>query len=110
MAPHDWTTEGSGAGDLKDVVRGGITANASHTFPSVLVCRCLVYEPVVVGQIPRGPGGQRSREYGWQTMCEAMPFWKGQEMKRSYYACISYVRAMRPLRLLLHQCFSWRCD
>ena len=54
MAPHDWTTEGSGAGDLKDVVRGGITANASHTFPSVLVCRCLVYEHRVLPD-PEGP-------------------------------------------------------
>ena len=54
MAPHDWTTEGSGAGDLKDVVAGGITANASHTFPSVLVCRCLVYEHRVLPD-PEGP-------------------------------------------------------
>ena len=27
-------------------------------------------------------------------MCSAMPYWKGKEMKRSYYSCISYVDHM----------------
>ena len=35
-----------------------------------------------------------SREWDWNSMCVAMPFWKGQEMKRSYYSCISYVDYM----------------
>ena len=30
--------------------------------------------------------------YNWSSMCDAMAYWKGKEMKRSYYACISYVR------------------
>ena len=37
----------------------------------------------IVGNMPKG-----GREYNWSTMCDAMPYWKGKEMKRSYYACI----------------------
>ena len=43
----------------------------------------------IVGNMPQG-----GREYNWSTMCDAMPYWKGKEMKRSYYACISYVDHM----------------
>eukprot|EP01043_Picozoa_sp_COSAG02_P013613 COSAG02_NODE_548_length_20472_cov_5.958524_3_plen_277_part_00 len=53
MAPHDWTTEGFGAGDLKDLN--------------------------IVGNMPAGG----SRQYNWSSMCDAMPYWKGKEMKRS---------------------------
>ena len=43
---------------------------------------------VAQGNIPCR-GEVCSREFDWNSMCEAMPFWKGQEMKRSYYSCIT---------------------
>ena len=48
---------------------------------------------VAQGNIPCR-GEVCSREFDWNSMCEAMPFWKGQEMKRSYYSCITYVDFM----------------
>ena len=62
MAPHDWTGEGMTYGDLHAMNIHGNTPTKD---------------------------GISSREFDWNTMCDAMPAWKGKEMKRSYYACIS---------------------
>lgn len=64
MAPHDWTSEGMRYGDLHDVS----SIDAKHA-------------PTVVGNVPC-KGSHCSREFDWNTMCDAMPYWKGQEMKR----------------------------
>jgi|EP01043_Picozoa_sp_COSAG02_P029061 arylsulfatase A-like enzyme len=81
MAPHDWTGEGMRYGDLHDV--SSIDAKHAHTVTGNVPCE---------GSDPENR--HCSREFDWNTMCEAMPYWKGQEMKRSYYSCISYVDYM----------------
>ena len=50
------------------------------------------------------PNGEKSctREYNWTSMCDAMPYWKGQEMKRSYYSCIRYEHTCIPSIVRLH--------
>ena len=81
MAPHDWTSEGMRYGDLHDVS----SIDAKH-------------ERSVTGNVPCKETDpehrQCSREFDWSSMCDAMPYWKGQEMKRSYFSCISYVDYM----------------
>eukprot|EP00911_Craspedida_sp_UC1_P002859 UC1_evm4s2093 len=68
MAPHDWSGEGSSYGDLNAL---GVRNNLPHGSGS----SAKVY----------------NREYNWSTMATVIPHWKGKEMKRSYYSCISYI-------------------
>ena len=76
-------------GDLHDVVKDGVTVSTAackrsfslYAFAPMSLC-------VAQGNIPCR-GEVCSREFDWNSMCEAMPYWKGQEMKRSYYSCIT---------------------
>ena len=76
-------------GDLHDVVKDGVTVSTAackrrfplYVFAPMSLC-------VAQGNIPCR-GEVCSREFDWNSMCEAMPYWKGQEMKRSYYSCIT---------------------
>ena len=89
MAPHDWTGEGSGYGDL--------SADAKGAYPGLGPPGCNG-GCNVTKNIPSDPDPKsktRSREYDWNTMCNVnLPVATGQEMKRAYWSCISYVDHM----------------
>jgi arylsulfatase A-like enzyme len=94
MAPHDWTGEGMRYGDLHDV--SSIDAQHAKTVTGNIPCRT-VHHPKPASKPGPGDGWNStecSRELDWDSMCLAMPYWKGKEMKRSYYSCISYVDYM----------------
>ena len=92
MAPHDWTGEGSGYGDL--------SVDAEGSYPGLGPPGCSG-GCNVSGNVPCDPDPESkscSREYDWDTMCNVnLPVAKGQEMKRACESCLPPASLPSPL-------------